>query len=171
MSIEFHCEHCGHKVRAPRKSAGHRGKCPFCGQSVYIPTPVEEIEILDLAPEDESEEQRRRRLEQEALAIEREILHAREETPADDDASATTPQSPPAARQSPEQLVLQYLIALKNTRPDQAESILTRLKIQPRSARETVERMLADPTPPPELQDLPPNLYTSFLRKLASLLK
>lgn len=52
MSIEFHCDHCARLIRAPEKAAGRRGVCPFCKQSVYVPTPPEEIEEIPLASGD-----------------------------------------------------------------------------------------------------------------------
>ena len=53
MTISFSCEHCGKRVEAPDKAGGKRGRCPYCKQSCYIPSPVAEEELYDLAPEDE----------------------------------------------------------------------------------------------------------------------
>ena len=73
MTISFQCEHCRRDVTAPDEAAGKRGKCPYCGQSNYIPAPVPEEEVLDLAPLDEAEERRRqeevRRLVEQEKAI------------------------------------------------------------------------------------------------------
>jgi len=66
MSIKFSCEHCHREVNAPDQAAGKRGKCPYCGQSSYIPAPVSDEDVLDLAPIDEDEE-RKRKAEIEAL--------------------------------------------------------------------------------------------------------
>lgn len=35
--IDFNCPHCGHKLRAEKKLAGSKGKCPECGKIVEIP--------------------------------------------------------------------------------------------------------------------------------------
>ena len=51
MSIRFVCDHCGKEIKAPDGSGGRRGKCPYCHQSCYIPAPVSDDELLDLAPE------------------------------------------------------------------------------------------------------------------------
>ena len=40
MSITFQCEHCHKEIQAPDESGGKRGKCPFCQQSTYVPSPV-----------------------------------------------------------------------------------------------------------------------------------
>ena len=59
MTITFKCEHCHKEVTAPDTVAGKRGKCPYCKQTMYIPAPVSEDDVLDLAPIDEAEERRR----------------------------------------------------------------------------------------------------------------
>ena len=56
MGITFQCEHCHKEVKAPDDAGGKRGKCPFCHQSTYIPSPVSEEDILPLAEPSEEEE-------------------------------------------------------------------------------------------------------------------
>lgn len=61
MAITFRCEHCRKSVNAPDSAAGQRGKCPYCGNTSYIPLPKSELEDeIPLAPEDEEEERERR---------------------------------------------------------------------------------------------------------------
>ncbi|HOF17905.1 MAG TPA: RNHCP domain-containing protein [Phycisphaerae bacterium] len=60
MTITFQCEHCHKQVQAPDAAAGKRGKCPHCGHSSYIPAPVADEDVLDLAPIDEAEERARK---------------------------------------------------------------------------------------------------------------
>jgi hypothetical protein len=74
MSITFRCEHCHKEVKAEDSTVGKRGKCPFCSQDTYIPSPVSEDEILPLAPVDEQEEQRQRDKVKALLAAEHELL-------------------------------------------------------------------------------------------------
>lgn len=74
MAIKFECEHCRKEVKAPDEAGGRRGKCPFCGLSNYIPSPVSEDELLQLAPLDESEEQARQREVRALINQERNIL-------------------------------------------------------------------------------------------------
>ena len=76
MTLTFKCEHCHKKVSAPDSVGGKRGKCPFCKESTYIPMPVSEDEILDLAPLDDEEEQNRQKLESELRAKERDLIAA-----------------------------------------------------------------------------------------------
>ncbi|MGA2266455.1 MAG: hypothetical protein ABSH10_08515 [Phycisphaerae bacterium] len=70
MGIQFQCEHCHREVQAPDEAGGKRGKCPFCHQSTYIPSPVAEEDLLPLADIDE-EGERKARAEAEAM-LERE---------------------------------------------------------------------------------------------------
>ena len=74
MALTFKCEHCHKKVSAPDSVGGKRGTCPFCKESTYIPMPVSEDEILDLAPIDDEEEQNRQKLESELWAQERDLI-------------------------------------------------------------------------------------------------
>jgi hypothetical protein len=74
MTLTFKCEHCHKKISAPDSAGGKRGKCPFCKESMYIPAPVAEDEILDMVPLDEEEEQQRRKLESELRARERDLI-------------------------------------------------------------------------------------------------
>jgi len=76
MTLTFKCEHCHKKVSAPDSVGGKRGKCPFCKKSTYIPIPVSDDEILDLAPLDDEEELNRRKLESELWAQERDLIAA-----------------------------------------------------------------------------------------------
>ena len=78
MAIVFKCGGCQKDVRAPDEAAGKRGKCPYCGQSNYIPTPVPEEEVLYLAPVDEAEERRRQEEIRRLVEQEKAILAAKD---------------------------------------------------------------------------------------------
>ena len=89
MPIEFHCSHCGHKVKAPDDAAGKRGKCPACKNSVYIPTPSEDLEPLTLAPLDTKEELLRKREEEKARQVVQQLRSDRTEPPPERNKPAT----------------------------------------------------------------------------------
>lgn len=74
MSITFKCERCRKDVKADDSAAGKRGKCPFCGHSTYVPTPVNDDEILPLAPLNEDEERQRQEQVKALLAAEHDLL-------------------------------------------------------------------------------------------------
>lgn len=74
MSITFQCEHCHKEIKAPDEAGGKRGKCPFCQQSTYIPSPVREEDLLPLAPLSEEEEQAEKARIQALYAQERDLI-------------------------------------------------------------------------------------------------
>src|ERR1017187_3310117 len=74
MSITFRCEHCRKDVQAPDSAVGKRGKCPFCGHSSYIPEPVNEEDVLPLAPVDEEEERRHQQEVHQLFEQERDLI-------------------------------------------------------------------------------------------------
>src|SRR5512133_1632954 len=74
MPIKFNCSLCGKKIEAPDSAGGKWGKCPGCHNKVYVPQPVSEEEELKLAPVDETEEQRQRKLMLETFQITTDIL-------------------------------------------------------------------------------------------------
>ncbi|HQA88967.1 MAG TPA: hypothetical protein PK316_04920, partial [Sedimentisphaerales bacterium] len=78
MSIKFHCEHCGKKIDAPDTAGGKWGKCPACHNKVYVPQPETEEEELKLAPIDETEEERQKRLLAETFQLTQSILQEKE---------------------------------------------------------------------------------------------
>jgi len=59
MTIKFRCEHCRKTVNAPDSAAGQRGKCPYCGNTSYIPLPESDVDEIPLAPIDDKEERER----------------------------------------------------------------------------------------------------------------
>ena len=64
MAITFHCDHCGKKVGAQDSAAGKWVKCPACRNKIYVPN-LSGDEELKLAPIDESDEEKKRRLMEE----------------------------------------------------------------------------------------------------------
>ena len=77
MTVTFHCEYCGKKIEAPDSAGGKWGKCPACHNKLYVPD-TSEGEELKLAPIDESEEARRKRLMEETSKLSEDILLEKE---------------------------------------------------------------------------------------------
>lgn len=171
MSIEFHCDHCARLIRAPDEASGRRGKCPYCHQSVYIPSPPEDIEEIPLAPVDESDERMRRRLEEERQQLEAQI-RAERRPPAEEKrgASSTTGASSVSSSEIRD-MIVDYLLLMRNSELVQAESVLADLLKHRQAARDVVDRMAADAVPPMELSEVPPALFQGFLKNLRSQLK
>ncbi len=169
MPIELHCPQCEKLIRAPDNAGGKHGKCPYCDTKVYIPVPFADNDLLALAPVDEEEERRAEKERQEAL---------RYTTTMDKDADLkVVPDEPPAARgpaRRPEapgevievgELVESFIIAMRDSKLDEADRIARQLKRAGARARDHVEGMLLDPTPPP-IEGVPRPLVQGFLKAL-----
>jgi len=74
MAITFRCQRCHKQISAPDSAGGKRGKCPYCGHSTYIPAPVSDEDVLDLAPIDEEAERERQATVARLRARERELI-------------------------------------------------------------------------------------------------
>ena len=166
MSITFTCEHCHKEVKAPEAAAGRRGKCPFCNQSTYIPLPVSEDDVLDLAPIDEEEERRRQENIRKLHEAEKELLKAaadEAEPTADDRASAT-----------PEGVyhhVVNYCIDMANGRLERANLTVAKLRKLGYAAHQAVEDFQTGKALEPSLDLIPTKVLQGFLTQLADSLR
>ena len=166
MSVEFHCSKCSKLIRAPREAAGSRGKCPYCKQSVYIPTPAEELEAIPLAPVDEGPVKGQEESDREA-----EDLLARleqDETPVGEAEVG----GPAGVFVQPSEdvadLVVEAVRALQASDLDRVDGLVAQLRQKRAKARSHVQALMMDEVPPPELESCPPALYSGFLRTLLS---
>lgn len=168
MPIEFHCNRCGMLVRAPDDAGGKWGRCPMCHQSVYVPMPDEKIEPLDLAPVDESEEQRRRRLEREAIELERALLADRNPPP--EMAAGSSPASGLEGVLEPkpdiETLVLEYAVAMADGDLARAEELAVEIRRDLKAAEEVMQRLTLDEVPHPQLAAIPRPVLVGFFKQL-----
>jgi len=163
--IQFHCEHCGRQVKTAREHAGKRGKCPHCHQSVYIPTPSDEIEPLPLAPLDADAEAEARRRQQEAIELaralqEEDVGRGPQGTAADESADAG------ATRAEVENLVIDYVLAMSAGKLERAEELAGRIRGRMSQAREFIQRITMDELPPQRLAHIPRPLLNGFLKQL-----
>lgn len=170
MAIQFHCEHCGKVVKTGDEHAGKRGRCPHCKNSVYIPTPSDELEPLDIKPIDEEDERERERLKEESRDVVNSIRHEKDPPP-----EAAGPPSVPEPvgdlrlpEEDVESLVIEYAQCMSNSRLEEADKLATRLRQNPTATNEVVERFLMDEIPPKPLQGIPRQLLNGFLRQLKS---
>lgn len=169
MSIELHCPKCQKLIRAPDNAGGRRGKCPYCKNSVYIPMPSDEDEEIGLAPIDTEEERKAEELRRESIRFVSAVDHATD-TRSLADAEPTTEQDPPALAVSADMVdvaveVETYLLAMRDSKLDEAEAAAKRMSgVGPR-AREHVERLLADQGSS-SFEDIPPPVVKGFLKSL-----
>lgn len=167
MPIELHCEHCGKLVRAPDEAAGKHGKCPSCHQTVYIPTPPDEIEPLPLQPIDEDAEREAERARREAAALQKALLEDRAaspELPGGDKPNLAGQILEP--RLDMETLVIEYAAAMARGDLAQAEEYAEQIKRDLRAAEDVMQRITVDELPPPQLADIPRPVLVGFFKQL-----
>jgi len=164
MGIVFHCEYCGKKIEASDGAGGKWGKCPACHNKLYVPD-LGSGEELKLAPIDESDEERKKRLMAETYKLTHEIL-SEKEGPAGSDEDAG-----PASLVSDKELtknIISYLQQMVNGELDQAE-ITANLIVSSRSrAIRVLNQIALSEIPEPELADIPQQVLSGLIRKLRS---
>ena len=161
MAITFRCEHCGKDVQAPDGAGGKRGKCPHCGQSSYIPSPVTEDDAIPLAEIDTTEEEQRRKEEQALLEQERALI-----------AETAPPQAVPLdqrddlASEDLHHLVINYCLDMAAGKLERAETHVTELKKHGHLGVPAVDDFLKGKATEPTLGDIPPPVLQGFLKQL-----
>ena len=172
MPIEFHCQHCGKSIKAPDGSGGKRGECPSCKNSVYVPTPSDELEDIPLAPIDEDAERRNREREKQARKVQEALLHERKAAEGRDTDTAAprpaTPRAPAAPTRDVRKTVLMCVRALADSKLEQSEELIAELKLQSPDARKFIQALTVDSLQPKVLADIPPKLYHGFLKSIES---
>jgi hypothetical protein len=174
MPIEFHCQFCGRAIKAPDEAGGKQGKCPNCKNTVYVPTPPDQIEDIPLAPLDENEEKERQKRDREARAYQESLLHERN-APPDGGPTRRPPGGggAPVRRNAPavtaanlRDTVIKCVRALADSNLAQSESCMDVLKGSPTATKEIIQGLSVDAMPPGELADIPPKLYQGFLKSI-----
>ena len=161
MAITFQCEHCGKEVKAPDGAGGKRGKCPHCGQSSYIPTPVTKDDAIPLAEIDTEEEKQRRKEEQALLEQERELI-----------AETAPPQSVPLEQREDltsedlHHFVVNYCMDMAAGKLDRAETHIEQLKKHGQLGVTAVDDFLKGEVTEPALGDIPAPVLQGFLKQL-----
>lgn len=166
MAIEFHCDHCGKLVKTSDEHAGKRGKCPHCHQSVYIPTPPEELEPLRLAPVDESEEQERQRLLEESREIAIKLRDEREVPPEVVKPPLPEPVGDMRLSNDMEQLVTEYVLCMAAGKLSDAEELAKEIRANRILADEFIQRLTIDELPPARLAKIPRAVLLGFIKQL-----
>jgi hypothetical protein len=161
MSIKFHCEHCGKKIDAPDTAGGKRGKCPACHNRVYVPE-LEAEEELRLAPIDETEEERQKRLRAEALQFTQNIFE-----------DTVAPEAPPAGKTGASidedeltDSVVRYLRQMADGDLDGAQRTAQTIAAHRREVMGILDQMAANEPPNAELQDIPAQVLSGLIRNL-----
>jgi hypothetical protein len=160
MSITLHCESCKKKIVAPDDAGGKWGKCPFCNHRCYVPTPAtEDDEELKLAPVDETEEMKYQRMMKETHNITQSLLHEKNE-PEDSDTPKNSNEKDTSA------LIIKYLRLMADGSLDEARKVAEKIAVNKASAKKTLESILKQKKPVPQLQDIPQKVLEGFIKNM-----
>ncbi len=162
MSISFHCEACGKKVKAPESAGGKWGKCPTCNHRCYIPMPISDDEPeLCLAPVDESHESRIDQMMKETHSVTQFILH--ETMPIDDGPADSADAKAAVEREVLKQCIL-YLREMADGELMRGDKTLETLKAHKKSALRILASLGRSTQPEPELADIPDRILQGLVR-------
>ena len=161
MPIKFKCHNCHNEVTAPDSAAGKKGKCPFCSHTNEIPAPVDEDDLIPLAPIDDEEEARARAQRQALYEQEKALL---EETGG----------PPPVPLEDREDLasedlhhfVVNYCLDLANGKLAQADEHVAQLNRYGELGAQAVEDFISGTATEPALDHIPRPVIQGFLKQL-----
>jgi hypothetical protein len=167
MTITIQCENCRKDVTAPDAAAGKRGKCPYCGHSNYIPAPVADDEILDLAPLDEEEERRHQAEVRRLLEQEKALLAAGKEEPA----AGPLDERETVTSDDVQHFVVNYCLDMFSSKLDRLRVHVQGLRKYKPAGMQAVDDLLCDRVKEPALKAIPPRALKAFLAQLRDELK
>ena len=162
MTIVFHCEHCGKKVKAPDGAGGKWRKCPRCHNDLYVPGPDSD-EDIKLAPVDQEAEAKRKELMAETYQLTQDILLERE-TP-DGSGGATLPALEISEKELTKNIIL-YLRQMVDGELDGAQLTAAKIVLCGQLAIDVVDKIALSEIPEPELADVPPQVLSGLIRDL-----
>jgi len=167
MSISFHCENCGKKIKAPRGTSGKYGKCPHCNHRNYIPLSKEPGEAeLKLAPIDESQETKYAELMQETFSLTEQILAENEVVEQDEKAGGGAKL---AGRVSDNELlkhIIVYLSQMTNGHLEAAGDTVKKLSPYKEQTISLLDRLMRASQPEPELEHIPKQVLRGLTENL-----
>jgi len=164
MAITFHCEHCGKKIEAQDSAGGKWGKCPACHNKLYVPKlNTDEDEEIKLAPLDETDEERKKRLLAETHKITQDILSERESL-------GGSSKGPVPEFQADKQQLMKNIIAyLRNMVEGELDNAEVYAKLIIPFGSKTVkvlDEIAVSEIPEPELADIPQQVLSGLIREL-----
>lgn len=162
MAITFHCDHCGKKIEAQDSAGGKWGKCPACRNRIYVPDLTAGDE-LKLAPVDETEEEKKKRLMAEAYQLTQDILREREEPSGSGELFAPTA---PASDEELTKSIITYLRQMADGDLDKAEQTAQLIVPFGKRSLEIIDRIAVSDMPEAELADIPPQVLSALIRDL-----
>jgi DNA-directed RNA polymerase subunit RPC12/RpoP len=170
MSISFHCEHCGKRIQAPDTAAGKKGKCPACHNQVFVPPAEMGDDELKLAPINESEIEREKRLIAESFKLRQSILS---ETAEPDEGKGVKPAKPAAIADDKKVTaqIVTYLKLMVNGDIDKAERIANGIKSFGDQAADILDQIAYGEKSLDELEDIPQQVLFGMIKELQEKLR
>jgi len=162
MAIIFHCDHCGKKIEAPDSAGGKWGRCPSCHNKLYVPG-ADSDEELKLAPIDESEEERERRLMAEAHKLTQDILQERDVP--NELAEAAEPISGMGERELTKNIIM-YLRQMADDELYEAQRTVGLIARHGPQAVKILDKIALSEIREPELADIPQPILSALIRTL-----
>jgi hypothetical protein len=166
MTINFVCQSCKKKVKAPEKSGGKWGNCPHCNLKCYIPLPPSpDDEELKLIPIDEEEEARLTQEKmKESRSLQLDILH--ETMGADDDAVGFSFNEQDKKRLW--KTIITYLRLMADGELDEAQQKVGEIVRYGDHAKEIIAEIARSEEPEPELADIAGAVLKGMIKNLIS---
>lgn len=162
MAITFHCNHCGKKVEAQDSAAGKWAKCPACHNKIYVPD-LEADEELKLAPVDETEEEKKKRLMAETYQLTQDILQERE---IPESAAGLGRPAPEISDKELTKNIIVYLRQMADGDLDDAQKTADSIAPYGRQAIKILDEIALSEMPEPELADIPQQVLSGLIRNL-----
>ncbi len=161
MPIKFKCHNCHNEVTAPDSAAGKKGKCPFCGHTNEIPAPVDEDDLIPLAPIDDEEEARAR--------AERQALYEREKALLEETggpAPVPLEHREDLTSEDLHHFVVNYCLDLADGKLAQADEHVAQLNRYGEPGARAVEDFISGTATEPALDHIPRPVIQGFLKQL-----
>jgi hypothetical protein len=162
MSITFHCVHCNNKITAKDEAAGKWGLCPVCHNKVYIPDLNAEIDDLKLAPVNEEDEMKQKRLMAETYQLTRDILKERENAAKDGTFSSLIDDKKLQTR------IISYLRKMRDGKLTEAEELENQITPYGQQSLQLLDKIASSEIPEPELADIPRAILLTLIRNIRS---
>ena len=158
MAITFHCKYCGKKIEASDSAGGKWGKCPACHNKVYIPS-ADSGEELKIAPIDQGDDAKQKKLMAETHRLTQDILLERETS---DEPSAASEISDKELTKN----VILYLRQMADGNLNQAKSIADSIVSCGERAIKVLDGIALSEIPEPELANIPTQVLSGLIRTL-----
>ncbi|MCK4914093.1 MAG: hypothetical protein KAI59_04000 [Planctomycetes bacterium] len=169
MAIVFHCEYCDKKIEAPDTAGGKWGKCPSCHNKLYVPNLAANAddEELKIAPINDSEEAKERKLMAETYQLTQKILEEKETPEGRQTQTAKPAESAPTL--SDKQLtekIISCLRLMADGQLDRADIAIDTLANQIEQAGKILDNIALSEIPEPQLDDIPPQVLAGLIRTM-----